>query len=75
MNNSTQLKANILGGMNEYILNMGDEDILDFWWEYGLPNECDEDTLMEIAEDEGLFASISIIFGNILSVEVLGKEN
>lgn len=48
----TLLRANILGGINEYIKEAmdSDEQWL-FWVTYGLPDECDEETLMEIAED------------------------
>lgn len=48
----TLLRANILGGLNEYIKEtiISDEQWI-FWVTYGLPDECDEETLMEIAED------------------------
>lgn len=48
----TLLRANILGGINEYIKETmeSDEQWL-FWVTFGLPDECDEETLMEIAED------------------------
>ena len=52
------LRANILGGMNEYVKELGDEDLLDLWLEEGIPDECDEDGLMEIAEDDYLFKLI-----------------
>ena len=69
------LRANLLGGMNSYILeNIGDENILEFWFAEGVPDCCDIDTLMEIAKDEELFASICVVFGNILNTEVLGVK-
>ena len=46
------LRANILGGMDSYIKEQGDEDIIDYWLSYGVPDECDEDMLMEIATNE-----------------------
>lgn len=62
------LKANILGGMNEYIHEVGDEDILDDWYAYGVPDGCDEDMLMEIAEDDKSFTDISKEFTALLKV-------
>jgi len=50
-----QLRANILGGLNTYIIENGDEDIFDYWFTYGLPNECSEEQLMEIAADDDLW--------------------
>jgi hypothetical protein len=48
----TLLRANILGGINEYIREtMESDEQWIFWVTYGLPDECDEETLMEIAED------------------------
>jgi len=60
------LRANILGGMNEYVKELGDEDLLDYWYSEGIPDECDEDTLMEIAEDDNLFKDISHVFAAII---------
>ena len=68
MTNDTILKANILGGLNSYILEkVDDEDILDMWWTYGVPNECDEQLLVEIAEDDAEFRRICGMAGDILS--------
>lgn len=62
------LRANILGGMNDYILNVvGDEDTFDIWWTDGVPDECDENELMEIAEDEEEFNRICYLFGNLIN--------
>lgn len=68
------LRANLLGGMNSYILELGDEDIFDYWWACGVPDECDEETLMEIAADDKLFGSICAVFGNIVNVELVGVK-
>lgn len=56
------LRMNILGGMNEYMRELGDEDLLDVWLADCIPDECDEDTLMEIAEDKNLFKEICYCF-------------
>jgi hypothetical protein len=51
------LRANILGGMNEYITTRGDEDIIENWLQV-FPDGADEDDLMEIAEDESLWLEV-----------------
>lgn len=66
MNNDV-LRANILGGMNEYILEcVGDEDIIQKWLADGVPDGADEDDLMEIAEDRREFERIAYLFGNLV---------
>lgn len=61
------LRANLLGGMDTYIRQaVGDEDFFMEWLAYGVPDDADEDTLMEIAEDEFEFERICIRFARIL---------
>lgn len=66
----TLLRANILGGINEYIKEAmeSDEQWL-FWVTYGLPDECDEETLMEIAEDGEDFWRMLHIASTVLDPE------
>ena len=64
---NTLLKANLLGGMNAYILDViGDDDITERWNMFGLPDKCDEETLMEIAEDDSEFLRISNLWNNLI---------
>lgn len=51
------LRANIMGGMNEYIKELGDDDLWDIWIEV-FPDECSEEELMEMAEDEDIFTNV-----------------
>jgi hypothetical protein len=60
------LKANILGGMNSYILGLGDEDILEPWLMCGVPDGCTEEELMEIAEDDDEFRRIAKEFAKLI---------
>ena len=53
------LRANLLGGMNSYILGLGDEEILAPWLMCGVPDSCTEEELMEIAEDDDEFRRIA----------------
>ena len=62
------LRMNLLGGMNDYILNViGDDEITEQWFTYGIPDECDEDMLMKIAEDDKQWNAICYLFGNIVA--------
>lgn len=61
------LCANILGGINSYVRDcIGDDDLTDFWNTEGVPDECDEETLMEIAEDFDTFRDCVIAFARVL---------
>lgn len=64
------LRANILGGMNSYILDVvGDDDITEVWFAYGVPDECTEDFLMELAENEKEFVDICKLFSKLIGEE------
>ena len=66
MNEKQILLANILGGLNNYIRDIiGDEDIYYAWICY-FPDECTEDELMEIAEDEALCADLIKMAGILI---------
>jgi hypothetical protein len=59
-------KANILGGMNAYVLEeIGDEDWFDYWWTYGVPDGATEDDLMEIAKNDELWIECIETFAKI----------
>lgn len=69
MNNSKEakiLRANLLGGMDSYIKELGDEEIWIDWITLGVPDECDEDTLMSIANDESEFVRITKFFSDLV---------
>ena len=61
------LRANMLGGMNQYILNIiGDEFVTERWLMCGIPDGCNEDELMEIAKDDSEFLRISNLWNNLI---------
>lgn len=65
--NDITLRANILGGMNSYIIDVvGDEDKMDVWFGDGIPDGCDEDDLMDIAESEKDFIEIVELFYRLI---------
>ena len=61
------LKMNLLGGMNDYILNgIQDEDFHEGWLSLGVPDEATEEDLESIAEDAEEFAEIVHLFGQLV---------
>ena len=59
------LKMNMLGGMDTYMREViGDEDLIDEWNMYGVPDEADEDDLRACAEIS--FAEICAKFGQLI---------
>jgi hypothetical protein len=65
MNEEIILKMNLLGGMNTYIREViGDEDLIDEWDMYGVPNEASEDDLQICAYVA--FAEICAKFGQLV---------
>ena len=64
-NEELVLKMNILGGMNTYIREViGDEDLIDEWNMYGVPDEASEEDL-ETCAYVG-FAEICAKFGQLI---------
>lgn len=66
MNEIKQLRMNIMGGMNAYVLELGDEDLLDYWFTYGLPDEVTEEMLAEYAEDDDIWIGVVQAFAKIV---------
>lgn len=69
------LRANLLGGMDVYVREMvDDEAFLMDWLAEGVPDEANENDLMEIAEDVEDFIRICKVFGDLLKtfVDVYG---
>lgn len=65
------LKMNILGGMNTYILEKGDEDVMAIWFEKALPDQCTEEDLETIVDDEELWCATCGLFGQL--AKMLGE--
>lgn len=63
------LRMNLVGGMNEYIRELGDEDIWFEWISVGVPDEATEDDLEWIAEDEQSFVDVCRVFGKLVVFE------
>lgn len=69
------LKANLLGGMDEYIRSINDESVYNTWAMVGVPDGADEDELMEIAEDSVNFAEICGVFGRLVEIYVKSERD
>lgn len=67
MNETIMLRANIMGGMNEYIRDLGDEVI---WmkWICIFPDGATEEDLMEMAEDEEIWLEVVKCFARCLEI-------
>lgn len=61
------LRANLLGGMDAYVREtVDDEAFLMDWLAEGVPDEANENDLMEIAEDEEDFNRITRVFSDLI---------
>jgi hypothetical protein len=69
MIDKTLIRMNMLGGMNDYIINViGDETLTESWLIDGVPDGADEDDLREIAEDDDLWFDTVKEFQRLLAV-------
>ena len=59
------LKMNLLGDMNRYVINLGDEEAWE-WWITVVPDEMTEDDLEFIANDRELWTDVCTLFGKIV---------
>lgn len=64
----TVLKMNLLGGMNAYIIDYGDEEIWEEWIAEGVPDCATEDDLQFIAEDDELWVDTCKLFARLVAM-------
>lgn len=57
------LRVELIAKMNEYLIKIGDEDILEEWYQI-YPDEADNDDLIEIAKDEDLWLDAVEMFSS-----------
>lgn len=70
-NEELVLKMNMLGGMDTYMREViGDEDLIDEWNMYGVPDEASEDDLKACASIN--FAEICAKFGQLINMAEVG---
>lgn len=64
-----KLRVKILKEMNEYIFNeIGDEDIIDHWLMFGMPDDSEDDDFLMVARDEESWNSVVETFANCLKM-------
>lgn len=70
MIDKTLIRMNMLGGMNDYIINViGDETLTESWLIAGaVPDGATEDDLREIAEDDDLWFDTAEEFVRLLMI-------
>jgi hypothetical protein len=66
MDEIKQLRMNIMGGMNAYVLELGDEDLLDYWRRNGLPDPVTEEMIADDAEDDSIWSDVVQAFAKIV---------
>lgn len=70
MNEIKTLRMNIMGGMHAHVLaTIENEDVLDFWFTYGLPKNVTEDMLKMYAENEDLWLEAVHAFADVLRMD------
>lgn len=61
-----QLRIKLLKEMNNYIIEMGDEEIFADWIAFGIPDEPLEDDFEFIAENDDEWNSVCELFGKLV---------
>ena len=69
MTELTLLKMNLLGVMDSYVRELGDENIWEVWIAIGVPDGATEDDLQFIAEDDELWRDTCDLFGRLIKRE------
>lgn len=72
-NEMNVLKANMLGGMHEYMRNLNDENAYYVWITYGVPDEPSEEDLIGIAEDINSWKECVDLFAELTKEYVLDE--
>lgn len=64
-----ELRIALLKLMNNYIIEIGDEDIYDVWFREGVPDECDEELYDFIASRPKNFIDCCKCFAGCVAME------
>lgn len=60
-----KLRINFLWDFHKYIIELGDEEIYFTWIEEGVPDEPDNYTMREIAEDDEQWVDVVKVFSRL----------
>lgn len=70
MNETTKTRVKLLKEMNDYIINViGDEDVYDYWFSVGIPDEATEEDYEFIAENDGEWLDTVKVFAKCCGYE------
>lgn len=59
-------RIELLKGMNQYIIDFGDEELYNEWFRCGVPDEATEDDYEFIAGDTEEWAYVCQLFGRLI---------
>ena len=59
-------RIELLKGMNQYIINLGDEEAYDMWFSCGIPDEPTEDDYESIADNIEEWVYVCQLFGRLI---------
>lgn len=59
-------RIELLKGMNQYIIDLGDEEVYETWFSLGVPDEATDDDYEFIAEDIEEWVYICQLFGRLI---------
>ena len=59
-------RIELLKGMNQYIINLGDEEAYDMWFSCGVPDEPTEDDYEFIADNIEEWVYVCQLFGRLI---------
>lgn len=64
-----KIRIELAKQMNQYILNLGDEEIYDAWFEEGIPDGPQEDDYEFFASDDKEWKELCELFGALVKEE------
>ena len=59
-------RIQLLKGMNQYIINLGDEEVYDPWFSCGVPDEATDDDYEFIADNIEEWVYVCQLFGRLI---------
>ena len=60
-------RIELLKGMNQYIIDLGDEEVYAEWFSCGVPDEATDDDYNFIAGDLDEWQRVCRVFGNLVT--------
>lgn len=65
-----ETRAKLLREMDDWLYeNIYDEDVIDYWLMYGVPDGADDEMLLDFASDDSIWLNIIKAFDEVLKRE------